>query len=99
MFELVRDNHKVEWEDLGEGFGGDYTGEKDDVALLRFSCYERIGTKWEPMEDASYCTRLPVGSPEKWLHNASESILTVLERSSYKRGLEELSWYSPSDFS
>lgn len=99
-YELTRENHKVIWEDIGEGRFGDFDPYNDeDAPLLRFSCYELIDGEWEPMEDASYCTLLPVDSPEEWLARASESVLSVIGREgSYKHDLEELSWYGPSDF-
>lgn len=95
---------KVVWEWIGEGNECDYNpDDPDDVPLLRFSCYRKTGkgnkwSDWEQMDDASYCTRMPINSPKKYLKRGAEIILDAIEHESYKKRLEELSWFCISDF-
>lgn len=92
-------NRRVTWEWIGEGWSCDYNeNDPDDEPLLRFSCDEKIGRQWEGMEDASYCTRLPITVPKKYLKRGAEIILEAIEDISYKKRLEELSWFCPEDF-
>jgi hypothetical protein len=105
--ELVRGTRKVVWEYIGEGWSGDYDPDrKGDQPLLRFSCYECQETgfapddpdRWRQMDDASYCTRMPVGTPTGILAQAAAVVLEAVEDACYKRRLEELSWLRPEDF-
>lgn len=42
MHQLLKGDVKIELEDIGEGYGGDYNeSDPDDEPLLRFSCYVR----------------------------------------------------------
>lgn len=83
------------WEYIGEGWSGDYNpDDPDDTELLRFSVYRSDIA----LEDASYCTQMPVGTDEAILRRGLEVILDAAESSSPKRRLEELSWMKPSDF-
>lgn len=103
MFEDVvieKGDFRVVWEHIGEGVYGDYDPEDEqDEPLLRFSCYKRVDGEWDSLEDASYCTRMPLDSPREHLERGAESIFAALESTSYKRALEALSWFEPSDFS
>ncbi len=81
--ELIDDNVKVEWDDIGEGFSGDYDpNDPDDVELLRFTVLYLSGSNkdddswpayrpedevWEQVDDASYCTLVPRDTDEKIL--------------------------------
>ena len=101
--ECVRNDRKVVWEDIGEGLSGDFNPEdKHDYQHLRFSCYKPVQpylpNEWEQMDDASYCTRLPISTPPALLEKAAQSILDAIEHSSYKKRLEELSWMCLEDF-
>lgn len=92
-------DRRVTWEWIGEGWSGDYNeDDKSDTPLLRFSCDEKIGDAWIGMDDASYCTRMPIKSPKKYLKRGAEIILEAIADISYKRRLEELSWFCPEDF-
>ena len=87
---------RVTWVDLGEGLCGDYTGEPDDVPLLRFDA-DRLNEngEYEPIEDGSYCTRLGVGTSPSFLKKAAEAIADDVENAgnrSVKRLLEGWSW-------
>ncbi|TRZ50083.1 MAG: hypothetical protein D4S01_07430 [Dehalococcoidia bacterium] len=103
--------HRVTWEYLGEGWAGDYDADDpDDTPLLRFSCDVRRhvdGTKahpvrgnpWEGMDDASYCTRMPITTPKRVLCQAAGIILEAIDTDgSYRKELERLSWFCSQDF-
>jgi hypothetical protein len=93
---------RVTWEWIGEGWNGDYNPDNpDDDPLLRFSCdrFDVDSMDWVGMEDASYCTRLPISTPTRHLAIASAIILEEIDTdSSYKKALEHLSWFCPEDF-
>ena len=96
----VKDNVKVSFEDIGEGINGDYNpDDPDDVALLRFDVYGWNGFDWDAIDDASYCTNVPVGtSPEK----INELLALIMDEVgddvragiSIKKKCEGLSWLS-----
>jgi len=104
---LQRGNKRVEWEWIGEGLDGDYDpNDPEDIPLLRFSCSEfntpeegDIDDGWKQMDDASYCTRMPVTSSLHDLTKAAVIILEAIEDCCYKKRLEELSWLCTEDFS
>jgi hypothetical protein len=91
----------VEWEDIGEGLDGDFDeADPDDVALLRFYVSRRVNGDWESVDDASYCTRMPVGTDKATLRAGLLSIMGsvfdgALSGSSVKRVAEGLSWMAP----
>lgn len=62
MDKLIRGRVKVEWTRLGEGIWGDYNpNDAADIELLRFDTYWfNYNGEWEPVEDGSYCTKMPV---------------------------------------
>ena len=107
--ELRRGDLRVEWEYIGEGFSGDYRPEDPaDEPLLRFTVTRRIPgyaddyeidpESWQQLDDGSYCTRMPISSPEWMLVRALGIILEAARQPSPKRRLEELSWFCPEDF-
>lgn len=52
---------RVDWVSLLEGYNGDYDpNDKEDEALLRFDVYKWEDGDWAAVEDASYCTCMPV---------------------------------------
>lgn len=102
--EFFWSDFKVVWEYIGEGMSGDYNPEDEkDYPHLRFACYKRPEghTKghfeWEQVDDASYCTCLPISTPKTILKLASDKILLGLGED-YKKRLEELSWLSLESF-
>jgi len=104
-FETRSGTLKVVWEWIGEGFHGDYNpDDSKDVPLLRFTCLKKTGFNnkdgaWEQMDDASYCTLMPIDSPKKYLKRGAEIILNAIkEDKNYKKRLEELSWFCIEDF-
>lgn len=108
--ELIYRNKKVVFEWIGEGNDGDYNeDDEDDIPLLRFSCderkyYDRGDERleddgvWEGMEDASYCTQMPINTPMKVLIRGMALVMEAIQDINYKRRLEELSWMKPEDF-
>ena len=100
VMELVLDDYKVAWEDLGEGLYGDYDPENaNDTAMLRFDVYRMVSGEWEPMEDASYCTMMPTDTPKETLQAGLEAIMgAVYGKESVSRICDELSWMAPSWF-
>ena len=98
--EIIQDNVKVEWSDIGEGINGFYDpDDEDDIALLRFDVYRWDGIDWEPVDDASYCTNVPVGTDNEILKSMLQMILSevgddVRSGTSIKKKCEMLSWLS-----
>ena len=100
--ELIRDNVKVEWEAIGEGFSGDYNPEDlRDVELLRFYVSVLRNGVWEEKEDASYCTLFPVSATDEdkmaglqlLMENFHAALADDPDASVKKLG-EQLSWIS-----
>ena len=97
--EVVRDTLKVVWEYIGEGLSGDFQpDDTEDYQHLRFSCYRLVAGEWEQMDDASYCTRLPITTPKRMLRSAAAPILDAIANACYKKTLEQLSWLCLEDF-
>jgi len=97
-FTTTKGNFRVTWEDIGEGWEGDYDpSDPEDDQLLRFSCDKLVNGEWEQVPDGSYCTRCPITTPKDSLELFANSILEACEQPSPKRRLEELSWLSPED--
>ena len=102
VMEIWDDVIMAVWENIGEGFSGDYNEEDaDDQNLLRFSVYIKDNDgEWEAIEDASYCTQNPYDTPEERLKSMLEIIFKeyrdVLDeyppKYSVKKLGERLSW-------
>ena len=100
----IRDEKlKVEWNNIGEGYNGDYNPlDPEDENLLRFDvyCKRTPDSEWEEVEDASYCTNVPAKTPEDELERLlrilfdrySDVIDDYLDGTSVKKLGEELSW-------
>jgi hypothetical protein len=103
--EVIKDNIRLVWEDIGEGWSGDYNDEDpDDTPLLRFSIdwRENANSDWEGLDDASYCTGLPIDTDADTLCEYAESIIASLSSTKekptgYKRTLERWSWLGIED--
>lgn len=97
---LIRDNVKVEWVELGEGWNGDYdSDDPEDEELLRFDVYVLIDGEWEMKDDASYCTRFPANATPEQRRKGLEILLNEFHDAlssdvdiSVKRLGEEMSW-------
>ena len=102
MDEIIDSTIKVEWDELGEGLCGDYDpDDPEDIELLRFSVYkmDSVTGEWEPVDDASYCTLMPVtATPEQrefGLKMIMEEVYDALGNPgvfSIKRVCQKLSW-------
>jgi hypothetical protein len=88
--EAIDGDLKVVLEYIGEGLSGDYTGDEDDVPLMRFytSKKEYIENgqgidhpdwNWNEMEDGSFCTRVPVDTPKDILEKMTKAILEKMK--------------------
>lgn len=76
---LVARDVKIELADLGEGRSGDYDElDPNDVPFLRFSVSRRENGRWDPVEDASYCTRLPVSLKAYEKHQILHELMNQL---------------------
>lgn len=74
-YEAIIGDVKVEFEYIGEGISGDYTGEEYDVPLWRFYTQKKEYVddfqqgidhpdwNWADVEDGSYCTTLAIDTP------------------------------------
>jgi hypothetical protein len=103
--ELVRDGIKIEWEDIGEGLHGDFNDEDpNDIPLFRFYVLVKgEDGEWHEAEDASYCTQMPVATPEDVLRKGLEHIYDQVHDAlksgdSIKKICEDLSWIGPHTF-
>lgn len=100
MDKLIKDNVMVEWTELGEGIDGDYNpDDPEDVELLRFDVSRLIDGEWEAIDDASYCTQVPVSAtPEQRAKGLQRIMDEVYEGASQgysiKKICEHLSWIS-----
>lgn len=95
---LIRNNVKVEWVNLGEGFNGDYdSGDPEDKNLLRFDFSHLVGDSWEPVDDGSYCTRISAETKRPVLNSLLASMMNetfdhISNHGRAKRICESLSW-------
>jgi hypothetical protein len=97
--EMILGNYKAQWSDIDEGWDGFYDpNDPNDQKLYRFDTYEMVDGEWETIDDGSYCTAVPVGTPDEMLKTGLSLILEALNKNagSKKRMLEEFSWMSPS---
>ena len=102
--EIDDGNIKVEWANIGEGYNGDYNpNDPDDVELLRFYVYEWDDGYWEPVDDASYCTTVPLHSDPDIIEETIRVLYkrfadVIYNRSgSVKKLGEMMSWISPDN--
>ena len=93
----------VEFEAIGEGLSGDYNEDDPrDIELMRFTVLRSVGAEWEQVEDASYCTQIPVDTDAPTLARLLSYLFgevygPVSEGASVRRLCERLSWLSPFD--
>jgi len=89
--EVINGDVKIVFGYIGEGISGDYTGEENDVPLMRFYVSKKeliddpdTGTdhpdwNWVDVEDASYCTQIPVDTSKEILEKLALIILDRVE--------------------
>ncbi len=96
---LIRGNLRIDWDELGEGWNGDWDpDDPDDVELLRFSVYRLEGGEWVEADDASYCTQVPVATAAGVRQRLLEGLMDEIDgaRGSIKKLCERLSWIDPT---
>lgn len=76
VMEISDELIKAVWENLDEGWNGDYDpDDPEDCNLLRFTIYIKNDEgDWEQVDDASYCTTVPYDTPEEELRSKLETI-------------------------
>lgn len=92
---LTESGVSVTLEDIGEGANGD--AEEGEPTLVRFSICRLVGDEWEPVDDASFCTRVLTSAPKAALERMARSIMDrvgneVRRGESVRRICEQLSW-------
>ena len=98
--ELIKDDVKVIWENIGEGYNGDYDeDDPEDENLLRYTVYVKDNGEWREVDDASYCTLVPADTDKEYLMKLLEILMDefydVLHDnidSSVKKLAERMSW-------
>ena len=89
---------RVELEDIGEGWSGDYTDDPDDAPLMRFSVLRREKDEWMQVPDSSYCTRVDIRTLEPTrvsaiLHKIMDEVFDIVAAGHRpKHVCEQLSW-------
>lgn len=99
---LVRGEWRLDWDEIGEGWSGDYDpDDPEDEELLRFTFFRLEDGEWAEVDDASYCTRVPVDTDlaerQRLLEVLLEELVAAAEHGGAKRRAEELSWVGPGD--
>jgi hypothetical protein len=97
---IIRNNVRIDWVNLGEGFDGDYDPENpDDKNLLRFdvSRFSDESNTWVEVDDGSYCTQVPADANHATLRRILSSFMDyiyddVVSVGKSKRKCEQLSW-------
>ncbi len=107
----ISDNKlRVDFEHIGEGWSGDYNpDDKEDNPLVRYTVSVRRPDAdpdaWEQMDDASYCTRIPLATSNDDMgvlaaivyDRFADVVDNYLDSESVKRLGEELSYLSPDN--
>jgi hypothetical protein len=98
VLDLKDGDLRVVFENIGEGFWGDYNPNNPaDRRLLRFTVYKTVNGQEEQMDDASYCTLVYFDEDRKLLREYLELIMKRVKSAldageSVRRACEELSW-------
>lgn len=79
----------LSWEFIGEGYNEDYDPDDGlDQPLLRVYLYK----DGELVEDGSYCTQVPDGTPSDVLVALSEDLFMSLGENFERRVMEDWTW-------
>jgi len=95
---IIRNNVRIDWVNLNEGYDGDYDPtDKYDDNLLRFDVYRFDDNEWTAIEDGSYCTQVVAGTDhqklvELLIHFMDTIYDDVSKHGKAKRLCEQLSW-------
>ena len=98
---LIKNNVKVEWVNLDEGYDGDYDPENpNDENLLRFDVSHMVNNEWTEVPDGSYCTQMPASYSDSILQAGLKTIMDAIyddvsAHGRAKRTCEEMSWIAP----
>lgn len=100
--ELIKDNVKVVWENIGEGYCGDYDEDNpEDENLLRFTVFVKDDGEWREVDDSSYCTMVTADTDNdklmELLNVLMDEFYEVLHYDIYgfvKKIGERMSWIS-----
>jgi hypothetical protein len=101
--ELQRDTVKIELVHIDEGWCGEYdANDPQDEQLLRFYVMHKVQDTWEDVDDASYCTLLPITLSDEEQQTVLDILMTrfylpVTNKESVKKLGEEMSWVSIED--
>jgi hypothetical protein len=81
----------LDWEDIGEGYDGDFTDDPDDRPLWRATLVDEND---EQLSDGSYCTSAVVGEASKReLTLMAEDLFRSLGSSPFnRRVMQEWTW-------
>ncbi len=102
--DLIRDNVRVSFFNMEEGYDGDYDpDDPDDENFLRFDIFALERGEWEEVPNGSFCTLFPASAPVRKKIAALEKIIEevyepIKENSSIKRIAGRLSWIEPNSF-
>jgi len=73
---LIKGNIKIQWENIGEGYNGDYNPEDPtDENLLRFYVSVRKCGMWIEKDGVSRCTLFPASASEELKMKALEYLM------------------------
>lgn len=97
---IIRENVRIDWVNLNEGYDGDYDPENpEDKNLLRFDVFHHDGKDWYGIEDGSYCTQVHAGATKEKLVEHLKQFMDIVyddvsKHGKAKRLCEQLSWTS-----
>lgn len=96
---VERDGTRIVWDNIYEGVDGEYNSEDpEDENLLSFSISRRDGSRWESVDDSSYCTNIPASTePGALIALLTQMMNRVAGEALIKRICEEMSWSGPDD--
>jgi len=112
VHELIDGDVKVSLEYIGEGWDGDYDSDNpEDTRLLRLDVqvhkkledvydHAEYYDEWNNINDASYCTGMPLDTPDDVIKKALRYLMDLCKpeiKQNYpiKRLCEKLSWMTP----
>jgi hypothetical protein len=98
MCQLIKNNVRVSWVDLDEGWNGYYDpDDPEDERLLRFDIDKFEDGLWSPVDDSSYCTRVSITTRKSKLYKLLNVIMEevfddIQSGISIKKKCKRLSW-------
>ena len=97
---VIKRDVRVTLKWIGEGWSGDYDpNDKEDEPLMRFCVERKVAQRWEAVDGASYCTRIPADISKERKIDLAQKIMDMIYaavkspgRLSPKKISESLSW-------